>query len=84
MLNYIICHYTFHSNEISPVGAFFMLLFMGIFIIVGIRIWIGNKVDDYKLNKEIKNRDAILAEEAEQHLSSLYYTNEKIGVNYID
>lgn len=78
MLENIICHYTFHSNEISPVGAFFMLLFMGIFLIVAIRIWIGNKVDDYKLNKEIKTRDAYLAEEAEQYLSSLYATNEKI------
>ncbi|MBR3831426.1 MAG: hypothetical protein IKJ52_09290 [Muribaculaceae bacterium] len=64
MLHLIICHYTFHSNEVNPFFALLFFLGMAIFLIVAIYIWIGNKIDDYKLNDAIKRRDAYLEEEA--------------------
>lgn len=74
----ILCHYTFHSNEVSPIGAIIMLSLMGIFIVIGIRFWIGDKVDDYKLNKERKNRESYLTDEAETILSSEINHDEKL------
>ncbi|WP_300301735.1 hypothetical protein [uncultured Muribaculum sp.] len=77
---HIICHYTFFSNEINPFAAFIMLLLMTIFLIFGIRIWIGNKVDDYKLNKETRKREDSLAEEAEYILSHESIRDEKLDI----
>ena len=54
-----------------------MLLFMGIFIIVAIRIWIGNKIDDYKYSSEIKNRDSYLSKEALSLISNEAKSNDK-------
>ena len=72
----IFCYYT-SSNDINPIGAFLMLLFMGIFIIVAIRIWIGNKIDDYKYSLEIKYRDSYLSEEALSIINNEAKSNDK-------
>lgn len=85
MLFYIICHYTFFSNEINPVLSFLMLLGMGIFLLFAIYIWIGNKVDDHKLHKKIKKENDSLTLEAEGLINLNSSSNEilkKIRYNY--
>lgn len=66
----IICHYTFYSNELNPFLSALMLLGMGIFFLFAIYIWIGNKVDDHKLNKKIKEENDSLSLEAEDLIAS--------------
>lgn len=50
---------------------------MGIFIIVAISIWIGNKIDDYKYSSEIKERDSYLSEEALSIINNEAKSNDK-------
>lgn len=64
----ILAHYTFFSNEVNSFGAFIILVIIGIILIFTIRIWIGNKVDNYKFEKKISNRDSYLLEEANEIL----------------
>ncbi len=76
MLLSIFCYYT-SSNDINPIGAFLSLIFMGIFIVVAIRIWIGNKIDDHKLSIQLKNRDTYLTQEASKIIEREAQTNYK-------
>ncbi|MBD5233785.1 MAG: hypothetical protein HDS65_06335 [Bacteroidales bacterium] len=79
MIFNIICHYTFHSNELNPVLSFLMLVGMGIFLLFAIYIWIGNKVDDYKLNKEIKKENDLFTIDAENIINSNFSSDKKLN-----
>ncbi len=52
---------------------------MGIFLLFAIYIWIGNKVDNNKLNKEIKQENDLLTIEAENIINSNSSSDKKIN-----
>lgn len=69
MIFYILCHYTFFSNEVSRLGSLVMLIFIAICFIFAIRIWFGNKIDNHKYNDAQKRRRCILTSNANALLS---------------
>lgn len=54
-VSFVVCHYTFISNEVNSVVALFMLIIMGIFVIFAVRTWTGNRIDEAN---EILQRDS--------------------------
>lgn len=86
MITQIICHYTFHSNEIGSVAGTIFFIVMALIIIVALYIYIANKNDNYKLNKKWENRDKYLEDECEKYLfqeAQHDVTLRRIKENYI-
>lgn len=74
MLLSLICYYT-SSNDLNPFGTFIFLVFMALVLIIALRIWIGDKINDYKNDKVSKIRDSILTQEAIEIISAKVNTN---------
>lgn len=81
----IICHYTFFSNEINPLGGLTILAFIAIWFFFIIRIWIGDKRENNKIKVARQIKKADFTSRAESILSRRNPSDpilEKIQLNY--